>query len=252
MLLRANIHTQWLTKLFAGHDVDPDVGAREVFLEQDELDVMSMCFAEAVCMEDLSEDRVRRAADLGCAYAQHMMAGSSIDEMEQFRFARDACLQGERNGLLHLAAKFEKMDGYGCENSKTCYLIAAELGDVESMQALAFMFEEQNPMRYVSCCTSGRIPRVMRAFADQVRMFFASDSGQASVVFAIGQAIAGSEWKDEWRGVNYEEVLLALVLNRAVTLTKCESAVKAWIGVGLRIGLKKDTRKMIAKMIWEM
>ena len=59
---------QWLSKIFAGKDVKTPEEAREVFLAH-EPDARALCFA-AVIVGPADHDRLRRAAEMGFAFAQ--------------------------------------------------------------------------------------------------------------------------------------------------------------------------------------
>jgi hypothetical protein len=118
----------WLTKLFAGLDVASREEAREVFLGcgNDPEDVAGV-------LGD-SVDEIRRAADLGDAFAQAWMAWQTDGE-ESFRWAGKSAVQGERDGFFFLGHYYRGR--IGCEKdlekAKENFLVASELGHVHAM-----------------------------------------------------------------------------------------------------------------------
>jgi hypothetical protein len=123
----------WLTKLFGGHDVASREEARQVFLGC-ENDPRALCFAGRL-VNDF--DEIRRAADLGDAFAQASMSWHTRDE-ERFRWEEKSSAQGERDGFYHLGDCYR--NGFGCEKdkkrAKENNLEAAELGEVSAMVCL--------------------------------------------------------------------------------------------------------------------
>jgi TPR repeat protein len=119
----------WLTKLFGEHDVHPTAvwlapeEAREVFLAC-ENDPRALCFA--AFLGDL-DDEIRRAAELGDAFAQAVMwrAGGK----ESFLWAEKSAAQGEGDGFCRVGYCYQH--DVGCEEdlrkAKENFLVAAEL-----------------------------------------------------------------------------------------------------------------------------
>jgi hypothetical protein len=80
----------WLTKLFAGRDVASREEARQVFLGC-ENDPRALSLAGFLGRD---EEEIRRAADLGDAFAQAWMARRTVGE-ESFRWAEKSTAGGE-------------------------------------------------------------------------------------------------------------------------------------------------------------
>jgi hypothetical protein len=114
----------WLTKLFAERDVSSCEEARQVFLCC-ENDPRALCF---VAFFGGTFD-VRRAADLGDAFAQaEMVWGTENDE--SFLWAKKSAAQGERDGFFWLGDCYR--DGSGCdrdvERAKENFWLPLSLG----------------------------------------------------------------------------------------------------------------------------
>ena len=74
---------QWLSKIFAGKDVKTNKEARRVFLAHENDDARALCFA-AVIAKLSDRDRLRRAAEMGFAFAQADFSWDGITDEEQF------------------------------------------------------------------------------------------------------------------------------------------------------------------------
>jgi TPR repeat protein len=100
-----------------------------------ENDTNALCFAGVLERSDIE---IRRAADLGDAFAQAKMPGQTRGE-ERFRWAEKSAAQGERDELGHCCRY-----GQGCEEdlerAKENFLVAAELGRMQCLNtALCLM-----------------------------------------------------------------------------------------------------------------
>jgi TPR repeat protein len=132
--------------LFAGRDVAFRAETRTGFLGC-ENDPRALCFAGALVRD--SED-IRRAAELGDAFAQAEMARQTVGE-DCFRLAEKSAAQGERDGFFSLGACLR--DGTACEQdperAKENFLVAAELGDVQAMVHFGCFFDKDDSQRFV-------------------------------------------------------------------------------------------------------
>jgi hypothetical protein len=183
----------WLTKLFAGRNINNYEDVVEVF-RSCESDLRALYFAGLISG---SFDDIRRAADLGDAYAQAMMAtAEQMEGQECFRWAEKSVAQGERDGFYWLGFCHE--DGHGCEKNveraKENFLIAAELGHVHAMLCFGKLLDKSDPQRFVwlgKARVDGMMPSLfLDEMAEQIRNF-SSGMGLANVVFAIGRALKG-------------------------------------------------------------
>jgi TPR repeat protein len=84
---------------------------------------------------------IRRAADLGDAFAQAWMAWRT-DREERFRWSEKSA---ERGAFFWLGHCYR--GGIGCvqvlERTKECFLISAELGDVHAMEQLGELLDKR-------------------------------------------------------------------------------------------------------------
>jgi hypothetical protein len=257
MLDRAAVYNHpvsvWMTKWFAERDVKTREEARQVFLEY-ENDPRALCFAAILVWPN--NDELRRAADLGDGYAQALLAGRTGGQ-ERF-VAEKAAAQGERVGFYLLGACFQR--GTGCEKdlerAKENYLVAAELGHIDSMQDYSRMLEKTDPRRYVwlsQVALNGDAEAFLRETEEHLQKFN-SQSGKANVVFAIGQ-ILKDQIDLEKRSILARFDRLVRPANQAVhfynfQLRSYREAVDCWTCVAWRNNVVKDICNMIGKMIW--
>ncbi len=251
----------WLTKLFAGRDVNTGGEARQVFLEVKN-DPRALCFA-GVLAECWGE--IKRAANLGEAYAQACMALCTSGEEPSFSWAEKSAVQGEPDGFYELGCCYR--DGVGCEKdkkrAKENFLIAVELGSVllsNAMIELGELLEECNPQRFVwmgKAAVNGNTSSFLTEMVEPIRKFN-SGTGHANVVFAIGRALKGHI--DNEKGKIFESAFLfesrINLANQAVhiynfQLQSYRKAVDTWTLVGIQNNIVRDIRKMIANMIWD-
>jgi hypothetical protein len=251
----------WLTKLFAGRDVNTEEEARQVFLGC-ENDPRAICFAGFF---EWQEDEIRRAADLGDAYAQMAMAANAANE-ERFRWAEKSAAQGERDGIYWLGECYRK--GKGCapdlKRAKETFAIAYGLGSVCSISSLGYLFHLDDPQRFCwlgKAAVSGFDRFALMDFMDgmvkQVRRFNAEALG-ANVVFVIGRALRGNidNEKETIFGEGFSFDARISSANQALQfyefqLQSYRKAVDSWTIIGLRNKVVKDIRKLIGKIIWD-
>jgi hypothetical protein len=247
----------WLTKLFAGRDMNTRKDVRQVFLGC-ENDPRALCFAALI---GGSNDELRTAAGLGDAFAQAKMASQSSGE-ERFRWAENSASRGERDGFYELGGCYKS--GIGCEydvkKAKENYLVAADLGDVTAMLALGWLHDETDSQRLVwfgKAATSGRAWPFLNTMVEQMQNFN-SGSGQVKVVFAVGRVLKGHV-DNEKRAIFDEKGGFNTLIGPANQALQCynyqlqsyRKAVDTWTLVGFRYTVVKDVRKMIAEMIWD-
>jgi TPR repeat protein len=139
-------------------------------------------------------DEIRRAADLGDAFAQAWMAWETVGE-ESFRWAKKSVAQGERDGFFWLGRCYR--DGMGCEQdferAKKNFLVASELGDIIAMVRVCDLFDKDNPERFVwlgRAAANKVFYSFLTEMVDQLDNFN-HGIGHSKVVFAIGRALKG-------------------------------------------------------------
>jgi hypothetical protein len=249
----------WLTKIFAGRDVVSREEARQVFLgcEND---------PRALCLAGLfggNFDEIRRAANVGDAFAQAEMASAWDTHAEAvFQWAEKSAAQGERDGFYYLGYCYR--DGIGCEKdaerANENFLLAAELGQVFAMVCLGNLFDKDDPQRFVwfgISARKGSSGTFWNEMSDQIDNFN-SGTGNAKVIFAIGRALKGQVDNEKRTifGSSYAFDDRIGSANQAFyfyefQLQSYRKAVNSWKIIGLRNKIVKDIRKMIGKMIWD-
>jgi hypothetical protein len=177
----------WLAKLFAGHEVDSTEEAREVFLGCEM--IRALCFAGLLGGR---RDEIRRAADLGDAFAQARMALRSDDE-ESFQ-GKICCSRRTRLGSSKLvgATKVE-LDASKMRKERRKTFWCVELGLMHAMVCLGELFGKDDPQRFVwlgRAAASGDSFSFFIEMRDQMREFN-SGTGLAKIVFVVGRALKG-------------------------------------------------------------
>jgi TPR repeat protein len=246
----------WLTKLFAGREVNTKFEAGEVF-RGCENDPRADCFAAFLLWE--SDDDVQHAADLGDSYAQAWMAAHSNGE-EVFRYAEMSAAQEERNGFYWLGCCYKW--GYGCEKNpekaKTYFLTSAELGSVGALVQVGEMFDGSDPQRFVWL---GKAAVRGDGGSFEIKLIGAMQHFKESphVIFVIGRILKGQidDAKPSLFGNTCFSTDALDCANQAFQFYEFQlrcyrRAVDAWTMVALRKKVVKDIRKMIGKMIWDM
>jgi hypothetical protein len=248
----------WLTKLFAGRDVASSEEARQVFLGC-ENDPRALCFAAFLAGPG---DEMRRAAELGDAFAQARMAWRTFSQ-ERFRWAEKSAAQGERDGFFWLGRCYRS--GRECEKdaerANENFLVAAELGHVDAMVFAGWFLDKDDPKRFVwlgRAAASGVSDSFLTEIRDQIRNFN-SGTGHAKVVFVIGRALKGqveNEKRTIFGSSNWGFDTYIGPADQAFNfyefqLQSYRKAVDIWTIIGLRNRVVKDIRKMIGKMIWD-
>jgi hypothetical protein len=248
-----------LTGLFAEKAVKTKHEAHVVFLAEEKKSPASLCFAALLYPWNVV--LLRQSADLGYPLAQARMASYTRGE-ERFRMANSAASERDREGIFWLG--YCCQIGDGCEKdldkARECYLVAAQLGLVLSMNALGFLLDESDPQRWFQWCRAAVLgdPNTFLAdFSAQVEKFN-SGSGNSSVMFQIGRALNGHVNVEERTifGNKYVFDNHIVPANSSISIYKaqlaaCRRAVNAWSHVGIHCGVVKDIRVFIGKLVWE-
>jgi hypothetical protein len=247
----------WLTKLFAGRKIKTRKEATQVLLRC-ENDPRALCFAALLAD---SADELRRAADLGDAYAQARMAGRTTGD-ECFRWGEKAAAQGECDGFYVLAWCYRAGEGCGKDYDKSAemFLIAAQLGKMESMIMMGHMLGVGDPQKvfwFAKAAENGTVTYFLTEMHSHMEKFIGG-TGNARAVFAIGRALKG-HIDNEKRTIFCEGYKFDTYIGPAnqafhfyeFQLQSYRKAVDNWTIVGLRNKVVKDIRLLIGKMIWE-
>ncbi len=248
----------WLTSICAGKQVADVHQLRQAFLEEEkENDPRCLFFIWRLGgkIHDRDWTRLRRSAELGYAFSQVCLL-PKMRGIERFRLAQSAALKGERDAFYWLGFCFR--DGDGCERdreaAKQNFLIAAELGHVDSMLSLGAVLGESDPMCWRWWGRAARLERgfysclpFVDMFSREVEKFNSSNTVGSAVVLEIGRVFKFSAYVREMvEKARRDEA------NQAVWFyDQFRQVVDTWSLVGIRLGVVKDVRIMIGKMIWK-
>jgi hypothetical protein len=239
----------WLTKVCYRRDVSTPKMARQVFLEC-ESDPRALCFAAVLVW---NYDEIRRAANLGDAYAQALMAGQ---DRESFRWAEKSAAQGERDGFRWLGFCYKECEN-DIEMANENYFIAAELGHFVGMSEYGRLFDKTDPRRFFwlgKSASGGLVVSFLQEMEEQVHKFKCG-TANANVIFAIGRALKGHTNAETGSTFGeydfFDEATQALQFYK-FQLISYRKAVDNWTLAGIRKNVMKDIRILIAKIIWEM
>jgi hypothetical protein len=253
---------RWLYEACDGKDVNTKEDAKRVFSALGQNDARALCFMW-MCEDFVEEDvaLLRRSAELGFAFAQALMAGR-IRGDDQFKFAQLAAAQGERDAFLQLGMCYN--DGFECEEdfdkAKENVLLACELGYVFAMGHLGELLDESNPRLWLwwgKAAALGDSWPFLLNFRKQVELFN-SGFGSVAVMFAIGRALQGHVNEETGTIFNKSHKFDSCIgpAKQAIAfyegqIKATKDAMHAWTQVGIRYGVVKDVRKLIARLIWE-
>ena len=222
------------------------------------------CHARILCIAWLFEQdwgdltRLRRSAELGYAFAQACLAGQLVDSAERQIFAALAASQGERNGFLIVGIQLARCEASDLDASRQHLLKAYELGIDVAASELGETFPACDPRKWhwLGLAAKAGQGSFTQSFAEQVAKF-ESGSGNAAVVFAIGQVLHGLNAlaktifcdSDDF-GARIGPAMRAIAFYEC-QIKNCRDAVHAWTRVGIRFGVVKDIRIVIGGLIWE-
>jgi hypothetical protein len=204
-------------------------------------------------------DWLLEAANAGYGAALADMARRSSSQMVEF--ARLAVEKNERRGYYWLGQAYA-IGAPGCEKNldeaRRCYRIAVNLGCQWSEEALGGLLDVSDPEKWqlLGKAALGGDMTFVTEFGSVVGNFMETGQNHESV-FAIGRSLNnqifdGRLFLPIWR-VSSKQLQLA---EKAVAFFKAEcvaakKAVFAWSLVGVRLGVVKDIRVLIGKLIWD-
>ena len=251
----------WLTSIFEGTNVSTIDEASNVFLlHENDARALSLSWQLKDRREgDLS--LLRRAAEMGCAFACATLCGELFYDMEEeaFLLAKRAAVQHERDGFNVLGWSYRNGRARDVNLAKENYLIASELGHIMAANNYALMLRLTDSDRWLwlsRAAVHGQPYYFIGSFAEQVHQFNSSGSGSSYALFCIGWALKGRinlEKKELFgRGHPFFDFVVGPA-NQAVSFY--ESQVKAahlavftWTHIGIRNRIVKDLRVLIGKM----
>jgi hypothetical protein len=203
---------------------------------------------------------LERAAEMGDARAQVQMSLLKRMRGEGLRFAEMAAAQGERAGLRILA--HHKRYGEECAQDLPAaielFRRASELGCPRSQVSYGDL--AYGPEDWQRLCWWGRASRrgwcsaaLLRTALGLLPRF--ERGGLARALFVAGPAVRALADTMLGRLAQYEPER-AQQQDRLLSLCdelmeRARRAIRCWSLVGLRCGVVKDMRVMVAKMLWE-
>jgi hypothetical protein len=254
-----------LTSLVPRGAVTSRAGLREVMQKHGD-DARAVFFAWEwefwVTAEELDTlEELKRAAAMGYAHAQAVLCGHVWAE-QRLELAQKAAAAGDRTGLFELARCIHK--GGACARDKAratqLYREAAELGHAGAMWAYGkAAFGERDWQRFYWWGRASMRGKGSFEFRELVIELLSSfEKGEHGRILhtvrpvihsellemqrVLGGRAKGSHVLDQLRRVDQ--------LYQAMT-SRARRAIACWSAVGVRHGVVKDVRVMIAKMVWE-
>ena len=250
---------RWLSSVCGGKGVANAYHAKQALISFGENDARALCFTWCLLgyIGQLDLSHLQKSAELGFAFAQVCLGWQRRDKA-RFELARLAAAQHERDGFFLLADCF--LRGEGCEKdagkARQNFLISAELGSVNAMNALGTLLDESNPQKWRWWGLAAKLGdsfSFLNGFAKQVERFHSGTVN--AVVFTIGEALKGHMDIERCTifGAPFADLGPA---NRAIAfydmqIKACFDAIRAWTQVGIRLNVVKDIRIIIGKRIWE-
>jgi hypothetical protein len=251
---------RWLASLFPGGAQ----ATKNVLLAQGD-DPRAMLLASFVGDGEMEVLLLRRAAKMGYAPAQAIVARrAGFQNEKRFVWAEKAAAQGDRTGLFQLGTCFSA--GRGCDQDRRRAMMlvkeAAELGHSEALYSYGRdAFEDGDWERYrwwgraaARGCEGACFGLIVGAI-DQLKLF---DKGRGSglTLFEIGAACKGHlDGAAECAFGSAMNATGLCMLMRTVAFhdegcDKAKRAVVCWILIGRRLGVVKDIRMKVARMVW--
>ena len=245
----------WLFDVCNGKNVTSEKDVARIFTTHVKTDARAMCFLWCLSSytEQLDLTLLLQSATLGFAFAQACLAGQLLG-LEQFKFAKLAADQGERNGLYWLGLCHVETGRK--EEAKKYYLMASEFGDVLSMIRLGNFFNDTDPRHWKwwgKAAQLGCDSFFLDNFVERVKR-----PSSNVVLFAIGQTLHGHVDDNAETVFNrdYRHHSLFMYAKRVIAFYKkqvkaTKAAMHAWTQVGIRWKVVKDIRKVIGMLIWQ-
>ncbi len=240
---------QWLCSLFPEDVTNLEQMLRSLEAQGDD--------ARALYMRGHTQRNERliwRAADLGFAPAQAAWAGRVEGDSRMAWLERAA--QGHRNGLAELAVCLR--DGGHCPidlvRAAALFKEAAELGHVMAAfdyGQVAFAAEDWRRYHWwrMAAARGTTFMFLEKAALEQVERFDKGEGGAGRVVFELGRALKA---RPEGRPLDERK---ARAVARCVQLHDewvawAKAAIQTWTAIGRRLGVGKDIRVVIVKLLW--
>ncbi len=260
---------RWLCQLFPEAPTN-EVQAKRVFLEC-ERSARSLCFAGRVKMQmgamssaDEDEELVAEAANMGYPFAMGMMISWTMGD-ERFKWAEKAARGMDRVALTFVGHRY--WWGWECARDEAkafrCYRVAAEMDDSAAQHTYGRRKFGENDVRRYRWWNRAVANGNQDACHDFVSVMFSIVEGyeerneHPEFMFELGKAFLGhvdgaARMLFAVHKATPEELQCA---RRAVHhyLRWCEmakAAIRVWIVAGIRNGIVRDVRRLIASVVW--
>ncbi len=251
---------KWLASLFPADEALAISRMREVLLVHQK-DARAVFIAWA--LDDDSDDNapLLRAAEMGYALAQAVLSWGTTTGEDKLAWAEKAAAQGNRQGLFQLGDNL--LLGRVCEKDEVravaLFKEAAELGDADAQLRfgeVAFgAFDWERFHWWALAASRGRgANQFVPAMLELVELFEAGKHGR--ILAEVAPAMKGNldvangkAFRFYVGSTNVEKLEQVVVLYQ-VCLARARQAIVCWSMVGVRLGVMKDVRVMIAQVAW--
>ena len=233
------------------------------------------CLAYASCLQD-DENTSLRAANLGDSFAQAYVSDYYFaergDDVNQFLYAERSALQYDPAGMTALATLF--FEGIGCikqpEKAEFYYKFAASLGSVSASYEYGQILLVKDTTNLEAYIFLGKAWKVSHVIFNQFR-YAAEDvmlqvkaglpkENLAPILFCIGEILCVKPLRNEnpnairrnRRCVDRNACVMIAAEMYKEWCRKARLAVDTWSLIAKRLGVHKDIRILIGKMVWDM
>jgi hypothetical protein len=256
---------QWLTSLIPRGAGTSRAGLRKAMLDYGD-DPRAVFFAWQWEFRLTAEDpdtlgELRRAAAMGYAHAQALLCGYVWCE-ERLELAQKSAACLDRTGMFELGRCIQK--GVGCARDKAkateLYRQAAELGHAGAMLAYGkAAFGELDWQRFYWWGRASMRGEGSFEFREVVFELLPSfEKGEHGRILHTVRPVIHSEvlemqrvLGDRAKGSHVLDLLIRVDRLYEAMASRARAAIACWSAVGLRHGVVKDVRVMVAKMAWE-
>jgi hypothetical protein len=247
----------WLVSLFPG-GAPQTLGEARAALLAHAKDPRALAFAAALGAVG-SHAMLLRAASAGYPFAQSEYA-ARLFGVERVAWAEKAAKNGDASGMCILAQCLS--EGNGCEKDQNraqqLWHRAALLNDVIAQHNVAkVMFGPGDHRRYNWLCraaaggyyhsifeTVWEAEQMAAAAPRNTRALFAIGAGAQRQVDQTHMTVFGR------RFLAFPGVLVALEVYEE-TCSKAREGLESWTGVARRLGVSRDVRRIVSKLLWD-
>jgi hypothetical protein len=227
-------------------------------LEDEERDGRTLFFLSRF---ESGSDMVKKAAELGYAPAEALMALLEKEAPSGLAWAEAAAAQNDRNGLARLG-EFLTKGAWGRmekERGRAALQLAAELGQREAM--LALWKDEAYPtnLRYRWLCRAASCGSHWASLEVVSVALPAVERGElvGPPLLELGGMLAGRLDSSDTQilglrdpGTSIRTALQCMALYHG-WVREVRAAIRTWTGVARRAGVVKDVRVLVARRLWE-